>query len=299
MESVEGHAPQARCHRQKYATECGLHGMPSCVNNVETLAWVPAILYHGGETFRDCGVNGHCGMKLFCVSGHVAQPTLGEFPMGTTLRQVLAECAPEIPEDDIAAVEVGGAVERLYMGGSALDRPLCLSNAPDVLPGGGSIVVFRRSFNFNAASAYQAKAKMAHKESCQLCAPCRDGTKLFRQHVKRIIDDPRSVSDSEAHSWLALYKSMETLSNCGHGKACGGMARKVLEERVIYGRDHTRKPDPTHFAPHHPFVAAAPVATPPPTTPPTPPAPVSSSCAAAASDLADCVSPEGKGDKKA
>lgn len=251
FESVEGQKPQARCHREKYATEKGLHGAPTCVNNVETLAWVPSILYYGGQAFANCGINGpkNHGVKLFSVSGQVAQPTLAEFPMGTTLREIIKECAPEIPITcgegggggggdlcgDLAAVEVGGVVEPLLMGDrliKALDSPLTLTGAPDTLPGGGSVVLFRRSHGFNAATFYQAKAKFAHVESCNLCAPCREGTKLFREQIVRMITNPGSIWDKEKLEFGKLYSAMEQLSNCGHGKACGKMAKTVFEDQL-------------------------------------------------------------------
>eukprot|EP00756_Hemistasia_phaeocysticola_P010098 Hpha_TRINITY_DN14992_c0_g1::TRINITY_DN14992_c0_g1_i1::g.144898::m.144898 len=232
FESCEGRAPQARCHRTTFTTEHGLFGKPTAVNNVETLTWIPSILYHGGKNFKDLGVRGEDGLKLFSVSGHVAAPAVAEMPMGSTLAEILSAVCPEVPHDDIAGIEVGGICEKLQVlqDTSVLDQPLSLTGKPGTLPGAGSIVVFRRSFGFDKARVYQAKAKFANKESCQLCTPCRDGTGLFRRHVKQVVTKPRSVYGKFRQEQIELYTAMEKLSNCGHGKAVGKMARELVEQ---------------------------------------------------------------------
>ena len=68
-----------------FPVEVGLFGLPTVINNVETLANVPIILRKGGAAFAGTGTQESCGTKLFCVSGHVARPGLYEVPFGVTL----------------------------------------------------------------------------------------------------------------------------------------------------------------------------------------------------------------------
>src|SRR5207249_3649210 len=83
----------------------GLFGLPTVVNNVETLFNVLEIVNDGGAAFAETGTNDSTGTRLFCVSGHVARPGLYEVPFGTTLRELLelAEARPP------TAVLLGGA----------------------------------------------------------------------------------------------------------------------------------------------------------------------------------------------
>src|SRR5262249_26849361 len=68
----------------------GLHGRPTVINNVETLAWVPAIVLRGGAWYRDRGGNGAAGLRFVSVRGDVNRPGVYEVPFGQTVRQLLA-----------------------------------------------------------------------------------------------------------------------------------------------------------------------------------------------------------------
>jgi NADH:ubiquinone oxidoreductase subunit F (NADH-binding) len=79
------------------------------LNNVETFAWVPAILLNGGAWYRDCGVadtpwylarrkpddkperwpRGK-GLRFFSICGDVAQPGVYEVPVGLTVGDLIA-----------------------------------------------------------------------------------------------------------------------------------------------------------------------------------------------------------------
>ena len=82
----------------------GLQNLPTLVSNVETFAWVPFIVLHGGAAYVAEGVNGWSGRRIFSVSGDVKRPGVYEVPMGLTLRELI--CGEQ------------------YCGGIAGDRPL-------------------------------------------------------------------------------------------------------------------------------------------------------------------------------
>jgi NADH:ubiquinone oxidoreductase subunit F (NADH-binding)/NADH:ubiquinone oxidoreductase subunit E len=67
----------------------GLEDLPTIVSNVETYAWMPYILVHGGKKYASLGVNGWQGRRLFSISGDVNRPGVYEVPMGMTLRELL------------------------------------------------------------------------------------------------------------------------------------------------------------------------------------------------------------------
>uniref|UniRef100_A0A7S3NHS2 4Fe-4S ferredoxin-type domain-containing protein n=1 Tax=Aureoumbra lagunensis TaxID=44058 RepID=A0A7S3NHS2_9STRA len=229
FESLEGNLPQARTKRHQFPTDSGLFGWPTLVSNVETFAWIPSIIYHGGVWFHDLAVLPELGgAKLISISGDVAKPTLAAIPMGVTLRSVLEETAG-IPIDEIAACEVGGLTEELTYP-QDFDQPLTLAFKAGHLSAGGSIVVFSKK-NFDEKRIFRTKAKFYDVESCQLCSPCREGAKVFRYGVDSIMDENTTLSADTIETYQHLFHSMEVLSNCGHGKACGKTARTILEKK--------------------------------------------------------------------
>ena len=66
----------------------GLLDLPTLVSNVETFAWTPSIIIHGGKNYAALGVNGWQGRRFFSVSGDVKRPGVYEVPMGLTLREL-------------------------------------------------------------------------------------------------------------------------------------------------------------------------------------------------------------------
>jgi NADH:ubiquinone oxidoreductase subunit F (NADH-binding) len=67
----------------------GLLDLPTLVSNVETFAWVPYIILHGGKAYAAQGVNGWKGRRFFSISGDVKRPGVYEVPMGLTLRELI------------------------------------------------------------------------------------------------------------------------------------------------------------------------------------------------------------------
>ena len=76
--------------RPPFPAIAGLYAMPTVVNNVESIASVPAILAHGVPWFQAMGTEKSKGFTLYSLSGHVANPGQFEAPLGITLREILA-----------------------------------------------------------------------------------------------------------------------------------------------------------------------------------------------------------------
>ncbi len=85
LESLEGRRGMPRL-RPPFPAESGYLGRPTLINNVETLAHIPAILRHGGAWFAGHGENGATGLRLWSISGTVARPGCYEAPNGIVLR---------------------------------------------------------------------------------------------------------------------------------------------------------------------------------------------------------------------
>jgi NADP-reducing hydrogenase subunit HndC len=88
LESIEGKRGEPRS-RPPYPTTHGLWGKPTLINNVETLANVPAIILNGAEWYRAIGTPSSPGTKVYTILGNVNFTGLIEVPMGITLREVI------------------------------------------------------------------------------------------------------------------------------------------------------------------------------------------------------------------
>lgn len=79
LDSLEGRRGQPRL-RPPFPAVAGLYACPTVVNNVESIASVPAILQNGKEWFRSMGSEKSPGFTLYSLSGHVASPGQYEAP---------------------------------------------------------------------------------------------------------------------------------------------------------------------------------------------------------------------------
>ncbi|MFQ5654916.1 MAG: NAD(P)H-dependent oxidoreductase subunit E, partial [Planctomycetota bacterium] len=96
LSSLEGRHPFPR-DKPPFPTTCGLFGMPTVINNVETFAAVPPILRRGGAWYRGLGIGDRAGTRIFSVSGDNERPGNYELPVGTPLRELLEEHAGDAP----------------------------------------------------------------------------------------------------------------------------------------------------------------------------------------------------------
>src|SRR3990172_3185670 len=98
LESIEGKLGQPRL-KPPFPADKGLYGMPTVVNNTETLANVPLIIERGADWYKSLGVPNSAGTKVMCLSGHVNKPGNYELPFGVTLRKLIYECGGGVPGD--------------------------------------------------------------------------------------------------------------------------------------------------------------------------------------------------------
>lgn len=188
MSSIEGFRGFPRIKPPR-STVHGLYACPTVVNNVETIAYVPYIVLHGGEKYSSVGDGadaGNRGLKLFCISGHVKRPGVYEEPMGITLRSLIEECAGGVRGDgSVYAVMPGGPSTPILTSGS-LDAKLdfdSMRQAGSEL-GGGEVIVMDHTTCL--LKVVRRTAEFFMHESCGQCPQCREGTKWMVQILRRI-----------------------------------------------------------------------------------------------------------------
>jgi NADH-quinone oxidoreductase subunit F len=185
LDSLEGKRGNPRL-KPPFPAVQGLYQGPTLINNVETLATVPAILAMGGEEYAKLGVETSTGTKLVSVSGHVQRPGNYEIELGIPSREIIYGLAGGPAE--------GRKVKCWFPGGSSspvlkeedLDVPYdfnSLAGAGSMLGSGAIIVVDDATPILDVA---MKTAKFYRHESCGKCTPCREGTNWTVKMLERI-----------------------------------------------------------------------------------------------------------------
>ena len=205
IESLEGYRGEPR-NRPPFPVSSGFLGKPSTVNNVETLANVACILAKGADWFKRMGTSTSTGHKLLSISGDCKSPGVYEFPLGTTVAEILHEVGGE----DAKAVQVGGA-SGICLPPSQFGRSIAFEDVPT----GGSVIVI---------GPQRDLLKVLHNfleffvdESCGQCTPCRLGNRKLLEGVEMLQRGECSVA--YLRELLALGETMQVASKCGLGQS--------------------------------------------------------------------------------
>ncbi len=213
--SIEGKRGTPR-PRPPYPAVKGLWAMPSCVNNVETLANVPTIIEKGGAWFASMGTASSKGTKVFALTGKVIHSGLIEVPMGMSLRTIVDEMAGGSSSGKaIKAVQTGGPSGGVIPE-KLIDTPVCydeLKKLGSIMGSGGMIVMDEDDCMVDIAAFY---LDFTVDESCGKCAPCRIGGKQLLEILKRIASGKGSEEDLAEAKRLAI--TMKAASLCGLGQ---------------------------------------------------------------------------------
>lgn len=179
---------------------------PTVVNNVETFACAALISARGGAWFASIGTPQSTGTKLFCLSGDCERPGIYEYPMGVSLREILRDCGGA----EAQAVQVGGPSGTLVHP-REFDRTACFED----LSGVGTLMVFGPERDlFEVIKNF---ALFFQHESCGLCTPCRVGTTLLADYVKKFEKGCGSPVDVEEVKNIASL--MKNMAHCGLGQS--------------------------------------------------------------------------------
>lgn len=203
LESLEGKRGVPR-KRPPFPVVHGYRQCPTVVNNVETFAQAAQIAVHGADWFRRCGTADSPGTKLISVSGDCARPGIYEYPFGTSVAEVLADCGASAPQ----AVQIAGAAGHCVPP-REFDRRLAFED----LATGGAFMVFGGGRDLMAV--VRNFARFFVHESCGFCVPCRVGTSLIKDLIEKVYHGHGSELDLEGIEGLAHV--VQQTSHCGLG----------------------------------------------------------------------------------
>ena len=196
----------------------GVWGCPSVVNNVETVAACVPIFNMGGAEYAKIGVGRSTGTKIFTISGHVNKPGNYEYPLGTTLRQMLDDCGGPLRGKPLKFIIPGGSSTPLL---PATDKYLDLGMDYETMMANGSMLGSGGVMFFNEdVSIPSLMTRLMHfyaHESCGKCTPCREGTSWLVKIHDRIMAGGGRMEDIDI--LLDICNNISGRSFCALGDA--------------------------------------------------------------------------------
>ncbi|MDR0363005.1 MAG: NAD(P)H-dependent oxidoreductase subunit E [Planctomycetota bacterium] len=226
--------------RPPYPSQKGLWNMPSCVNNVETLANVPTIIRRGGSWFNSMGTATSKGTKVFALTGKVKHSGLIEVPMGISLSRIVESIGGGSSTDkQIKAVQTGGPSGGVIPR-EQLDLPVCyeeLKKLGSIMGSGGMIVMDEDDDMVDIAKFYLG---FTVDESCGKCAPCRIGGKQLLCLLEKISDGYGTEEDLDDLRRLSM--AVKRASLCGLGQTAPNPVISTLQffEQEYLDKLHAR-----------------------------------------------------------
>ena len=182
LDSLEGFRGQPRL-RPPFPAIAGLYARPTVVNNVESIASVPAIIHNGVEWFQKMGTEKSKGFTLYSLSGHVKNPGQFEAPLGITLREILEMSGGMRDGHQLKFWTPGGSSTPMFTA-EHLDIPLDYEG----VSGAGSMLGTKALQIFDETTcvvrAVLRWVEFYKHESCGKCTPCREGTWWMVQMLK-------------------------------------------------------------------------------------------------------------------
>ena len=213
--SIEGNRGFPR-QRPPYPAIQGLHGLPTLVNNVETLSQISYIVKHGAEQYAAVGTEKSKGTKVFALAGKINHGGLIEVPMGMTLRQIIEDIGGGVEKGQkLKAVQIGGP------SGGCIPAGLCdmqvdfdaFTRLGAMMGSGGLVVLSEQDCMVDVARYFLS---FTCDQSCGKCTSCRVGTRRMLDLLNKICSGKAAMNDIDLLEELALHVKRSAL--CGLGK---------------------------------------------------------------------------------
>lgn len=238
LDSLEGRRGQPRL-RPPFPAIAGLYASPTVVNNVESIASVPAIIDRGKDWFRSMGSEKSAGFTLYSLSGHVARPGQYEAPLGITLRQLLELGGGMRPGHRLKFWTPGGSSTPLLT-----EEHLDIALDYEGVAGAGSMLGTKALQCFDETTcvvrAVTRWTEFYAHESCGKCTPCREGTYWLVQLMRDLEAGKGSMADLEKLLDIADNINGKSFCALGDGAAAPIMSslkhfREEYEQHVTGG----------------------------------------------------------------
>ena len=236
LDSLEGFRGQPRL-RPPFPAIAGLDARPTVVNNVESIASVPAIIGNGVEWFQAMGTEKSKGFTLYSLSGHVKNPGQFEAPLGITLREIL-EMAGGMREGHTLKFWTPGGSSTPMFTQEHLDVPLDYEGvgAAGSMLGTKALQIFDETTC--VVRAVLRWTEFYKHESCGKCTPCREGTWWLVQALKELEAGRGTSAD--------LDKLLDIVDNIAGRSFCAladGAASPIVSSMKYFREEYQRHLD--------------------------------------------------------
>ena len=229
LESIEGKRGVIRS-KPPLPALAGLFGKPTVINNVLTLASVPAIIADGAAAYAARGVGRSLGTQIFQLAGNIKRGGIVETAFGISLGELITTYGGgTYTGKPLRAIQIGGPLGA-YFGAERLDISMDYESllAAGGMLGHGGVVLFDESVNL----AEQAKFAMEFCaiESCGKCTPCRIGSTRGAETIVKIMSSRDAAEIAEQKSLLLdLCEVMKDGSLCAMGGLTPLPVKSALE----------------------------------------------------------------------
>ncbi len=231
FESIEGKRGFPRV-KPPFPTTAGLFGMPTVINNVETLSNISEIILNGPEAYRKIGTEKSPGSKLFCLSGDVARPGLYEVPFGVTFRHLLFDLAGGVRDGRRMQAALFGGAAGAFATEDDLDVALTFEDlrAAGLPLGSGVITVMDDTRDLK--DIFLRLAHFFAEESCGKCYPCQLGTQRQLEIMRRVAAGRPNAGDWDRLNDLAV--TLTDASLCGLGQTAASAVQSAMKRWPKY-----------------------------------------------------------------
>jgi len=217
LESLEGKCGHPRI-KPPFPAESGLFGMPTLINNVETLAHIPAIVINGAAWYKGLGTETSPGTKLFTISGDVRTPGTVETEMGVPLRSLIEDFAGGMKDGKAFKTALLGGAAGTFVPPSLLDVRMDFDalQAVGAVLGSGAVIVMAEGRSI--VDMLRSILTFFAHESCGKCVPCRVGTRQLVLLLDAIEKDGRDRA-ARVDALLDQSEIMAQTSLCPLGQS--------------------------------------------------------------------------------
>lgn len=227
MNSLEGDRAYPR-YKPPFPAQRGLWGMPTTVNNVETIATVPKIIEMGADAFSKIGAEGHSGTLLYGVSGHVNKPGVYELETGIPLRALINDVCGGVPGGKAVKAVIPGGSSMPPLTADEIDVHMDEESLKKIGTHIGTAGVMVMDEDTDIVAVTLRIAHFYHHESCGQCTPCREGCGWMEKVLKRIVKGEGTVGDLDL--LLSVCDNIEGNTICALGDAAAWPVRGFLQK---------------------------------------------------------------------
>ena len=215
LESLEGKKGQPRL-KPPFPAGSGLYGMPTTVNNVESIAVVGTILRRGAGWFAGFGRPNNTGTKVMSISGNVNRPCNVEEAMSIPLKQLIEDHCGGVTGgwSNLKAVIPGGISVGMIPQEQAETALMDFDSLKELKSGLGTAAVIVMDKSADLVKCIARAAYFYKHESCGQCTPCREGSGWAWRIMERMANGQAEmreidmlldmVSQVEGHTICAL-----------------------------------------------------------------------------------------------